>query len=169
MNACLAGQCLQLFDGCRSIDVGTDHRDLLPFPVFEQQSKLGNRSGLARALQTSHEDDGRWGRREIKCIVRRAHHLHEFIVHDLDECLTGIECLGDILADGSCPDTFCKVLDDLEGDVGFEQRPTHVSQRIGDVVLGEFGFAGQTTKGLGKTLAEILEHDNQICLKSQGL
>jgi len=49
-----------------------------------------------------------------------AEHVDELVVHDLDECLTGIEAARDLLAEGSIAHAIHERLGHGQRDVGFE-------------------------------------------------
>jgi hypothetical protein len=51
-----------------------------------------------------------------------------------------------------------EVLDDVELDVGFEQRQADVAQRLLDVVLGQLRHAGQAVLGGAESFAQRVEH-----------
>ncbi len=56
------------------------------------------------------------------------------------------QALGDFLADRLLGDLGDEILDDLEVDVGLEQRKAHLLHALADIVLGQLAFATQLLK-----------------------
>ena len=75
--------------------------------------------------------------REDQVAARASHQLGELVVDRLDHGLAGIECLRDLLAGEALPERGGEILDDLEVDVGLEQRKAHLAQSLVHVLLGE--------------------------------
>ncbi len=124
--------------------------------------ELADGGRLTGALQADHHDAGRALLRPVEVGVDRAHQLDELVLADLDEVLLGrggeraVADLGAQLDDGLAErlllDAVEEGLDDLELDVGLEQRHAHVAQRLFDVVLGELGDAGEARLRVPKAL-----------------
>ena len=104
--------------------------------------ELRGRRGLARALQADERDDGRIAG-EAERPVARAEERDELLVDDLDDLLAGGEALQDLRADRPLADAGDEVLDDLEVDVGLEQRKPDLAHRGVDVGLADAAAAGQ--------------------------
>ena len=64
----------------------------------------------------------------------------------------------DVLADGLLADARDEVLDDLEVDVGFEQREADLAHGGVDVGFADAAAAGQAAERLTQALAEGVEH-----------
>ncbi len=56
-------------------------------------------------------------------------------MHDLDDLLAGRKAAEDLLADCPFLDPAYEVLDDLEIDVGFEERQAHFAHGLFDIIL----------------------------------
>ncbi len=63
-----------------------------------------------------------------------------------------------ILADGAFADGGDKILDDLEVDVGFEQRQTHFAQRLLDILFGQTPLAAQLFKDRVELFCQVIKH-----------
>ena len=70
----------------------------------------------------------------------------------------GVRDSQDLLADGALADGGDEVLDDLEVDVGFEQRAADLAHRLVDVLLGQPALAAEAAEGLGQAVGEGFEH-----------
>ena len=77
---------------------------------------------------------------------------------DLDHLLAGGQALEHLGADGALADARDEVPDDLEVDVGLEQREPDLAHGGIDVGLADAAAAGQRAKGLTQSLAEGVEH-----------
>ena len=82
----------------------------------------------------------------------------ELVVDDLHDLLAGGQALEDVRADGALADPGDEVLDDLEVDVGLEQREADLAHRGIDVGFADPAAAGQVAEGLAQALAEGVEH-----------
>ena len=132
----LGGELLQLLDRRRALQVAGGHGHV-PVVLAQELRQLGGRGRLARALQPGHQDHGRRVRSEGEIAAGAAHQLGELVVDRLDHGLAGVERLADLGAGEALAQRGCEVLDDLEVDVGLEQRQTDLAQGLVDVLLGE--------------------------------
>ena len=147
---------LELVGGGRSVRVGGDEQR--PATLLDDVSReLGGRGRLARALQADHRDD-RGVARQVEGAVAGRQERDQLVVDDLDDLLAGRQALEDLVADGPLADAGDEVLDDLEVDVGLEQREPHVAHGGIDVGLADPAPAGQAAERLAKPLAEGVEH-----------
>src|SRR4051812_11187129 len=148
----------ELVYGRRPVDVAGRKRDrgvvLLPEPARE----LGRRRGLARALEAGHQDHGRRPGRERQPGRRAAHQRGELLVDDLDDLLAGVELLGDLHPGRPLLDRVRELLDDLEVDVGLEQREPDLAHRAADVLLGKCATLSDALQGVLELFREGLEH-----------
>ena len=102
---------------------------------------LGHGGGLSRTLQTCHEDNG-WrcgGEIESGALLGLGsrHQRDEFAVDDADECLARREACLDFFAQCFFFDLRDEVLDNMQGDVGIEQRETDLTEHVLGVRLCE--------------------------------
>ena len=88
-------------------------------------------------MEPYHHDDRRGIRGQSQTGSLAAHHLPQLFPHDLDDLMTRGQALEDFLTNGLHANPLDEVLDDLEVDVGFEQRETNFFQRFRDVLFGE--------------------------------
>ena len=157
-GARLRSQRLQLVNGRRPVDVRADHGDLAALAVLEVARELGHRGRLASALQSRHQDDRGRRRGEIQGIVRIAHEVDEFLVHDLDEGLPAVQRSQHFAADGALLDIRRETAHDRKGDVGLQECDAHLPDGVADVVLGKTAAAGNVPQGAGQALCEAFEH-----------
>src|SRR5919204_36161 len=120
--------------------------------------ELGRRRRLARALQAGHDDDRRRPRRERDAGRRAAHQGGQLLVDDLDDLLAGVELPDDVGAQAALLDRRGELLDDLEVDVGLQQREADLAHGLVDVVLGQRAAAADVGQGLLELLGEGVEH-----------
>ena len=79
-------------------------------------------------------------------------------MHDLHDLLPGGEALQDVLAGRALPHLGDEVLDDLEVDVGLEQREPDLAHRLRDRLLVEAALAAQVAEGVLELVGEGVEH-----------
>ena len=79
----------QLFLRRRSPRIERGHQHPALVAPGEALGDLGRGGGLARALQADHQDADRRRRVEVDRLRVRTQHLHELIVDDLDDLLSG--------------------------------------------------------------------------------
>jgi hypothetical protein len=136
-------------------------------PLIEQEAReLAGGRRLARALKPDHHDLGDAGR-EVERRVDRPHQGFEFVLTDLDEMVARSNFLPPIaaprddlhhLAERLLLDLADETANDLEVDVGFEQRDADVAQGVVDVLFGQLPLALEAVLDGAKTLADRLEH-----------
>ena len=142
----LAAELLELVDRGRALQVGGDQRGLLPV-LAQEQRQLGGRRRLARALEARHQDHGR-RLPEREPGVAGAHQGRQLLVDDLHDLLAGVEALQDVLAGRALAHLRDEVLDDLEVDVGLEQREPDLAHRLRDRLLVEAALAAEVAEGV---------------------
>ena len=141
----------ELLDRRRPVDVARRDRDRGAVLLAQHLGQLGRGRRLARALQAGHQDDGGRARREGQPRRRAAHQLGELLVDDLDHLLARVELLAHLDAQAAFLHGRRELLDDLEVDVGLQQRKPDLAHRGVDVVLGQ-----------GTALADALERSLQF-------
>ncbi len=82
----------------------------------------------------------------------------QLLVDDLHDLLAGVERLQDLGPDGALADPGRELLDDLEVDVGLEQRQPDLAHGGIDVGLGDAAATGQGAEGLAEAIGEGVEH-----------
>ena len=83
---------------------------------------------------------------QVERPVARRQERDELVVDDLDDLLAGGQALEDLRADGALADARDEVLDDLEVDVGLEQREADLAHGGIDVGLADPAAAGQACR-----------------------
>ena len=78
----------------------------------------------------------------------RAHQRGQLLVHDLHHLLARVESLQDLLAARALPDLRDEVLDDLEVDVGLEQRKADLAHGLRDLLVVEPALAAEVAEGV---------------------
>ena len=134
------------------------HQHLLALAVRQAIGDLGGGRRFAGALQADHQDTD--GRRGIE-IDRRgvgAEHRNELVVDDLDDHLAGRHRAQHFGADGFGFDLLGEILDDLECDVGLEERPADFAHRLDDVAFRQRSAPRQLVKDARKPLCKTLKH-----------
>jgi hypothetical protein len=112
---------------------------------------------LPEPWRADHRDHGRVAA-EVEDPVAASEQLDELVVDDLHDLLAGVEALEDVLADRLLADGRDELLDDLEVDVGLEQREPDLAHGGIDVGLADPTPAGEVPEGLAQALAEGVEH-----------
>jgi len=133
----------QLLHRGRTPRIERGHQDLLLVAIGQTACDLGRRGRLAGALKTDHQD--RHGRHGIErdAFAIAAERIDQHVVDDLDDLLAGRHRLQDFRADGPLAHLLGEAADDLEGDVGLQQRLADFAQRGVDVLLGQRTPAGE--------------------------
>ena len=127
---------VQLLNRRGTLHVRRHHQRVLAL-LAQPHRQLARRRRLARALQAEHQDDARTlaGRLEPAFgIPEQRHHL---VADDLDDLLRRRQAAEDRLVHGAIADAVDERLDDLEIDVGFEQREANLAQCDLDVLRRE--------------------------------
>ena len=114
--------------------------------------ELAGGGRLTRALQPRHQHHGRRTRRERQLAGGAAHQLGQLVGDDLDHLLAGVELADDVGPQRPLLDRRREALDDLEVDVGLEQREADLAHRGVDVVLGQ----GSPAADIGERDLELL-------------
>jgi hypothetical protein len=113
---------------------------------------------LAGALEAGHEDHGGRLAREDQVATGAAHQRGQLLVHELDDLLPRVQRLEHLGARGALLHLRGELLDDVEVDVGLEQREPHLSHRLRDVLLGELTAPLDVGQGGLEPVGEGLEH-----------
>src|SRR4051794_1801341 len=158
VGAGLAADLDELVHGRRAVDVARRDGDRGPVLLLEMPGQLGRRGRLARALEAGHEDDRRRPRRERDPRRGAAHEGRELLVDDLDDLLAGVELTDHVGAQAALLDAARELLDDLEVDVGLEQREADLAHGLVDVVLGQGSAGADVGERLLELLGEGVEH-----------
>ena len=128
-GAGLAADLDELLDRGGPVDVAGRDGDRGAVLLVQHLGQLGRRGRLARALQAGHQDDRRRARREGQPGRGAAHQRGQLLVDDLDDLLAGVELLADLDAQAALLHGRRELLDDLEVDVGLEQREADLAHR----------------------------------------
>ena len=135
-NLNLAAELLELVDRRGPLQVGGDEPRDSTF-VSQEQRKLGGGRRLAGALQAREQDHRRWPAGERELGAARAHQRRQLLVHRLHDLLAGTQALQHLLAERPLAHLGDEALDDLEVDVGLEQREPDLPHRTRDRRLVE--------------------------------
>ena len=153
----LPAELLQLVDRRRPLEIGGDEARRLPLVLAEMERELRGGRRLARALEPAEEDhDRRAAEDELR--VARAHQLGELLVDDLHDLLARLEPLEDVLPERALPHRADELLDDLEVDVGLEEREADLARGARDGLLVEAGLAPEVAEGVLEPVGERVEH-----------
>ena len=123
--------------------VGVRRDEERPAPELgDVAGELGGAGRLAGALEADERDDGGVAG-EVEAAVAGGEERGELLVDDLDDLLAGVEAAEDFLADRALLDARDELLDDLEVDVGLEQRQPDFAHGGVDVGLADPAAAGE--------------------------
>ena len=124
---------VQLLDRGRTLDVGRDEQRMASL-LLQPHRQLAGRRRLAGALQPEQQDHPRTLRRRLEAALGRAEERHHLVADDLDDLLRRRQAAQDVLPHRAVAHPVDERLDDLEVDVGFEQREPDFPQRGLDVL-----------------------------------
>ena len=130
----------QLLDRRRAPHVGRDDDRVAPL-LREPLRELAGGRGLARALQPEHQNHARPGAGFLQPALRIAEQREQLIANDLDDLLARGQALQNRLIHRAIAHAIDECLDDLEVDVGFEQREADLAKRLLDGRLRETCFS----------------------------
>ena len=126
----------QLVDRGRALQVGGDERRASGRPSRAGARACRRRSSCpspgARRAGSSSAAAAR-----TRGASRRTQQLGQLVVDDLHDLLAGRQALPDVLAERALAHVRDELLDDVEVDVGLEQREAHLAHRAGDRLLVE--------------------------------
>ena len=122
--------------------------------VFGQ---LSSKRCLTCTLQTSQHDDGRWLLGELKTTLCTTEDGDELFVHDLNNLLGRVQCLVDLVAEGTFTNIVRELLDHIERDVGVQHGATNLAQSAVYIRGGKFSLTAEVFEGLSKTRGECAE------------
>jgi hypothetical protein len=148
----------ELLDCGGPLQVSSAHQDASPI-LAKPRRKLSTGRRLACALQPAHHDDRRpWvGCNEM--FVNRPHEFDEFAVVVFDHLLSGPDALEHFFAKGFLLHLVAEVADDVETDVGIEQRSANLRHGVLDVGLGNAALPREAAYGAGQAIGEIVKHE----------
>ena len=140
------GNDLELFTRGGTIDVDRDQQRAMA-ALFQPRGQLAGSRRLAGALQASHQNDCGRLRCKLEASRIRAQHRDQFVANNLDDLLGWRKRGQHFLADGLGANVLDQVFDDVQVDVGFEQRKADIFERLADIFLGDGALAAQIFKG----------------------
>src|SRR5690606_35388730 len=143
------------------LDVRSDEEGLALPGLAELEGELRAGRRLAASLEARHENDGRASLLEADGGVDRPHERRELSIDEIDELLTRLDALEDLLAERLLLDAREELLDDADRDVRFEERDADLPERLLDVALGDLASV-KAAKDVGETPRDRFEHE--LCL-----
>ena len=84
--------------------------------------------------------------------------MHQFVMDDLYDLLSGSNRFCDRLTGGLILNGFDKITRNRKRNVGLKQGDPHFAQRSFDVIVRQSALFGQPVKNAGQTFGEILKH-----------
>ncbi len=156
------GELLQLQDCGGTLGIQARQHHAAPGPLLQVQGQFAGRGGLTCTLQTREQDHDRGLVAQLKAGGAGTQHAGQFIVDDLDEGLARTQAAGHLSAHGPFAHPLDKAAYHGQRDVGFQQRPAHVAQRLGDVVLGETPAPAHLVGNGLQAITEVVEHSGGL-------
>ena len=141
----LLTQDLQLFDGCRSIDVASNQQYLTSFFAFDQVGQFARKGGLTGTLQTGNQHNGRVAF-QLDVGHGAAHQCRQLIAYDLGHHLTRLDGLENILSQCFGLHLVSETLGNLIIDIGIDQRTPNLFEAFGYIDLGDTTLALEDLK-----------------------
>ena len=152
----------QLLNRRRALHVGGDEHGMLAL-LRQPLRELARRGRLARALQPEHQHDAGPLARRLQSPFGAPEERDHLVADDLDDFLRGRQAAQDVLprlhrVHRPVADAVDECLDDLEVDVGLQERQADLAQRGLDVLGREPRFAAKTLEDVLETGTEGFEH-----------
>ena len=156
-NADLSTERGQLIGSGGAVDVarGEQRRATL---LLEQIGQLNGRRSLTGTLQAHEHDDIGNAVAKDELALGGAEHLGELVEHDLDDVLCRRQRLHDLGGHATLLGLGDELLDDLEVDVGLEQRHANVAHGRSNIGLGQLTLATQAVKCVVEAIAQRIKH-----------
>ena len=151
------GHHFQLLARRGTIDVHRNQHGTMA-ALLEPVRQLARSGGLAGTLQARHEHDRRRLRGELELGGVFAKDGDQFVANNLDDLLGGRERGHHFLAQRLLADVVDQFLDDLEVDVGFQQRHADFFQRFADVLFRQRALSAQVLEGALQFFCKVLKH-----------
>jgi hypothetical protein len=148
----------QLLDGRRTPDVGRDEQRVTPL-LLEPHRELAGGRRLAGPLESEQQYDPRRGRRRRQAAGRLAEQRQHLVPDNANHLLSGSQAAKHLLVDGAVAHPVDEGLDDLEVDVGLEQRQPDLPQGGFDGLLRETHLTPEAAKHVLEARTERIEHD----------
>ena len=147
----------QLVGGGGTVDVarGEQRRAAL---LLEQVGQLYSCRGFTGALKAHEHDDIGDAVAKDELALGGAEHLGELVEHDLDDVLRRRQRLHDLGGHAALLGLGDELLDDLEVDVGLEQRHANVAHGRSNIGLGQLTLATQAVKCVVEAIAQRIKH-----------
>ena len=150
----LHAQRRELLHRRRPAGVEGRHQDLLAVGLGEAHGELRRGGGLARALQTRHQDHGRRVDGEVDPLrLFPAQHVDQSVVDDLYDLLAGLDRTEHRLTGCAFAGLGDEVLDNRQGDVGVQQGQTNLAQGLVNVLFRQHAATGQPVKDACQSFA----------------
>src|SRR4030095_2348127 len=92
----------------------------------------------------------------------------EFVVDNLDDLLAGLDALDHFDAEGFFAHAVDELLDDLEIDVGVQQRQANVAQAVGDVAFRNLPQPAQVAEDVLQLATQVVEHASSVGGNGEG-
>ena len=156
-NANLAAERGQLVGSGGTVDVARGEQRGAAL-LLEQVGQLYGRRSLAGALQAHEHDDIGNAVAKDKLALGGAEHLGKLVEHDLDDVLRRRQRLHDLGGHAALLGLSDKLLDDLEVDVGLEQRHANIAHGRSNIGLGQLALAAQAVKCVVEAIAQGIKH-----------
>ena len=148
---------LELLARRRAVNVNRDQHGPVS-GLLEPVRELARSGGLAGTLQTRHQHNrGRLGG-ELQFGRVFAQDGDQFVANNLDHLLGGRKRGQHLLAQRLFADVLDQFFDDVEVNVGFEQRHADFFQRFADVFFRQGALSAQILKGTLQLIGKVLKH-----------
>jgi hypothetical protein len=126
--------------------------------LLEQARELRAGRRLSGTLNARHHDDGGTGVREHERPMLPAERRGQLVTDDLHDLLRGREAPHDLLGERSRAHPGEEVIDDLEGDVGLEQRRAHALEGLIHLLGVELSPRLELLEDRVQTAGQRVEH-----------
>ena len=157
---------LQLFDRCRAIYITCYQKRLLTFQL-KLACKLSCGCCLTSSLKTCHHNYGnRLARLKLNLCSRRSHKLHKLFINDLDNHLSRVQSIHNILTDCSFLNIFNKILNYFKVNVRSEKCPFDLLHRFLYVCLCQASLTSKVLKYILKFFCQTVKSHTITPLRS---
>src|SRR5699024_2094606 len=118
-------------------------------------------------LEPDQHDHRGWGFRQVNLSSFATKDFFQLALHDLDDLLAGVQCLGHFFPESALFDVFDELTNRGNGNVGVQKSTANLARCRIDIRLSEPAFTPQVLKGRGQTFRQSIEHAIKSLLSTQ--
>src|SRR5881628_3931183 len=141
-----------------ALDVGGNQERLALVLVLDEEGKLPAGGGFPASLKACHQDHRGVPRLVVDSRINGSHQPRHFLIDDVDELLTGVHALQDLLSQSFDLHPGEEILHHVKRHVGLKERDPDFPQRFANVALGDL-FPRNSPNDVAEAAGDGLKHE----------